>query len=285
MQQPFFILGNPRSGTSLLRIMLDCHSNIVVPPECGFIEWLFEKYGDWDSSQVNDFISDLMETKKFKTWGLKKKSIKNCIARNKPKTYQELCYTVYLSYGEKYGKRPGLWGDKNNYFIKILDKIENIFPEASYIYIVRDGRDVATSYKDINTTKIKSAFKPNLPNSIEEIAVEWDQNNSSIYSFLSSKGNKKYTIIRFEDLLRYPESVLKQITNFLNIEFEENMTQYYIRNNKMQLEPKETLEWKKKTLEKLDTSRINKYKEVLSQNEIELFNSIAEKNLKKFKYI
>ena len=39
-----FIIGNPRSGTSLFRIMLSCHPEIIVPPECGFIQWWHDKY-------------------------------------------------------------------------------------------------------------------------------------------------------------------------------------------------------------------------------------------------
>ena len=43
----FFILGNPRSGTTLLRVILHSHENIIVPPECGFLTWLYKDYYDW----------------------------------------------------------------------------------------------------------------------------------------------------------------------------------------------------------------------------------------------
>lgn len=44
---PIFILGNPRSGTTLLQLMLACHPRLAVPPECGFALWLYDRYGDW----------------------------------------------------------------------------------------------------------------------------------------------------------------------------------------------------------------------------------------------
>jgi hypothetical protein len=54
-----FIIGNPRSGTSLLRIMLNSHSSMVVPPECGFIQWWYQKYKDWPSNYtINDFVKN-----------------------------------------------------------------------------------------------------------------------------------------------------------------------------------------------------------------------------------
>ena len=44
---PVFVLGSPRSGTTLLRLMLTCHRHIVVPPECGFCVWLYPQFQDW----------------------------------------------------------------------------------------------------------------------------------------------------------------------------------------------------------------------------------------------
>ena len=67
---PFFILGNPRSGTTLLRLMLDAHPKMTVPPECGFIVWFYDKYKSWSDSDkstlnIQMFIEDLQTAKKI----------------------------------------------------------------------------------------------------------------------------------------------------------------------------------------------------------------------------
>jgi len=59
-----FILGNPRSGTSLLRLMLNANTHIVSPPESGFLHWWYKKYNAWstaDNSKENiaAFVKDL----------------------------------------------------------------------------------------------------------------------------------------------------------------------------------------------------------------------------------
>ena len=56
----FFILGNPRSGTTLLRLMLNSHPKLGVPPECGMIQWWNEKYKNKNLQDVYDtFINDI----------------------------------------------------------------------------------------------------------------------------------------------------------------------------------------------------------------------------------
>ena len=75
------MIGNPRSGTSLLRLMLNNHPFISVPPECGFVVWLYEKYKNEkfvNKKLINNFIIDLLGCKKFETWGLSKSEIVKC---------------------------------------------------------------------------------------------------------------------------------------------------------------------------------------------------------------
>jgi hypothetical protein len=101
--QPVFILGNPRSGTSLFRIMLNAHPEIVAPPECGFAHWWLRKYYNWQESDIktnrlNKFLDDLFGSTKIETWDLQQKSVEALILSIKPKTYSELVKCIYLSY-------------------------------------------------------------------------------------------------------------------------------------------------------------------------------------------
>ena len=73
---PLFILGNPRSGTTLLRRIINAHSLYCVPPECGFVQWLYDKYGHWKQELVSNrefvdsFLTDLEKCRKIETWNL-----------------------------------------------------------------------------------------------------------------------------------------------------------------------------------------------------------------------
>lgn len=53
-REPVFIIGSPRSGTTLLRLMMNSHPRIVVPPECGFAVWWYEKYQHWKGGRSQE---------------------------------------------------------------------------------------------------------------------------------------------------------------------------------------------------------------------------------------
>ncbi|MEH6535822.1 MAG: sulfotransferase [Psychroserpens sp.] len=283
----FFILGNPRSGTSLLRLILNCHSKLTVPPECGFLLWLESKYRDWSekdltSNRLNTFIQDLQLSKKFETWHLDNNAILKEIKKQNPKTYQKLAQCVYLSYAVQNEKQPAFLGDKNNYYVNHLDELDQLFSEKFIIHIVRDGRDVAVSYKKLKNIADTIKYKPKLPTSIEDIAEEWQRNTLKIHEHY--KNSQFYTLIRYEDLLLRPIEVLSNVLLKFNLQFEPEMLEYYAQNSDYMKEPAETLAWKKKTMEPLDINLIGSFKSQLTNAEISSFNTRAEVALKTFEY-
>ena len=177
--QNIFIIGNPRSGTSLFRMMMGSHSSIVVPPECGFIQWWFKTYGSWtienSKSKANTkaFISDLKTSKKIETWELDYVELENLISTKNPKTYKELTSLVIQQYAIQNGKTASVLGDKNNYYIDYLELLNSIYSDAKYLIIVRDCRDVVCSYLNVNKLTSNSKYKPKFPKTVREISLEW----------------------------------------------------------------------------------------------------------------
>ena len=114
---PFFILGNPRSGTTMFRLMLNAHSKITVPPDSGFALWFAKKYrniSEFNESVYSDFVTDLLKAKKFETWELNYNDLLSLINKEQPKIYVELIELVYKAYAIKQNKHPFIFGDKNN---------------------------------------------------------------------------------------------------------------------------------------------------------------------------
>ncbi|MDX8339300.1 sulfotransferase [Draconibacterium sp. IB214405] len=282
-----YILGNPRSGTSLFRIMLNQHSKIVSPPECGFAQWWFEKYSDWtpkdnESYRLNSFIDDLFTSKKIETWNLDRTKVLKLIKTEAPKNYGELVSCVYIAF-DPYPNRIKAIADKNNYYIHHIDKLRSIWPDSKFIHIVRDGRDVACSYLEVNNLKTDSPYKPQLPLSMDKIAVEWMENNKKIEQ-LNEEIPDRYLLVKYEDLLTTTKEILLKICNFLDLEFEHSMLDYHKTNLKNNHEPIETLDWKRKTLEKPDITKVNRYKKDLSENQVDLFNRTAKRYLLHYGY-
>ncbi|HKR05420.1 MAG TPA: sulfotransferase [Bacteroidia bacterium] len=288
---PFFVIGNPRSGTSLLRLMLNSHPEICVPPECGFIEWWHEKYSGWskknipEKGKVDEYVNDILSSKKMETWHIKKKNLKDNILFYKPGNYADLCAVVCLTFAQLKDK-SGLkrWGDKNNYYIQKIDKLLSIFRDAQFILIIRDGRDVACSYRNIQKLETSSVYKPKLSYKIDEIAIEWLSNNQNVLTFFELLPVHQKHILKFESLVTDTKHELKKICMFLGLNFSGEMLDYFLHNRKGHDEPEEFIDWKKKTMEKPDPANSGKYKNELKPEEIKIFNSIAGEMLKRFNY-
>lgn len=285
--QKVFILGNPRSGTSLLRIMLNAHPRIAAPPECGFLQWWYAKYGKWNvrnlesRDDITRYADDVLTSKKIETWGLDRAGLIDFIEALKPSDYAGLALSVYRYWAEINHKHPSVIVDKNNYYIRHLRDLNQIWPDARYIYIIRDGRDVACSYLDIGTMDLDSPYRPELPGRLKDIANEWVKNNTSIRNFLNDMNANRFKTIRYEDLILTTQNVLQEITDFFEIPFSGRMLEYYKYND----EPESTLEWKRKTLEPPDATVIGKYKKQLSGDDITLFESVAAGLLQQYNYL
>ena len=116
---------------------------------------------------------------------------------------------------------------------------------AYYIYIVRDGRDVACSYKALNNKKMLYKYAPKLDDDVNKIAQAWSNNNNKVHEFLSTISEERFVKIRYEDLLRKPEQTLNLVLDVLDLKLEKAQLNYFDR-------PKETIEpdvffnWKEK---------------------------------------
>ena len=201
LKPPIFILGNPRSGTTMLRLMLTCHREIVVPPECGFAVWFYDAYRDWNPSRTAAFVDDLMGARKFCTWGVSRDELTDFFARRLPTSYAEAAALVYECYGRCRGRRFSRWGDKNNFHIDHIDTLDELFPRSFFVHIVRDGRSVACSYQQMHAEAFESRFAPQLPSKIADVAAEWRGNNEKIDAGLAALGPGRSHRLRFEDLV------------------------------------------------------------------------------------
>ena len=267
MTQPYFIIANPRSGSSILRILLNHHPNTVFPPECGFIQWLYPKYKNWDLSRIDDFVKDVLDSKKMEGWNLQYEPLLVYVELSNPKSYAEACYLVYKYYGELSGKDIKVWGDKNNYYIDYLEELNKIYPEAQYIYLTRDPKDICVSYLNLQNIEKGVKYKPNVPTKVKDIADSIYSNQNKIDTFLNKISPKKIYKISYEDLMTAPQKELLKIGEFLGLNFNNVLSNF---DNKIYFdEPEITLKWKEKTKGAIDTTRINSYINHPQQKEIE----------------
>lgn len=291
MKPPLFIIGNPRSGTTLLRLMLNNHKEIVVPPECGFAVWFMNEFSDWGKVRgteywIGEFIKVLSSARKIETWGLDYEMLKKHLVEKAPQTYAEAVSCVYMYHGLCNSDiMPSRWGDKNNYYMDHLQEINMLYPHCKVLHIVRDGRDVACSYRKVNKSDIKSKYAPQLPVGIREIAVEWSNNIRKVLSASEDMDDNRFYEISYENLVTQPQNTLREICQFIEEDYDDNMMSYYHRNRVDEQEPLEFLQWKGKTLDPPVNDRVGVYRRELTVDEIALYNEIAGPCLQRYNYL
>lgn len=271
--------------------MLTSHPDVVIPPECGFIIWLYPKYDSWSEcdtdsrSRVNHFIGDLLECRKFDTWRLSAQEIRNGIALHGPADFASLCEAVYLCYGNTKNWTGKLWGDKNNFYVGHLPTLHDIYPSARFVHIVRDLRDVACSYRAVMGLNVESPYRPQLPIGLTEIATTWSDNLRKVGDALQFLPASASLTLRYEDLIQEPSRCLQALCDWLGIEYSERMLRYHQLNREQELEPPETRGWKEKTLLPLDVDNIGKFRRQLDESDIALLEDVGQRGLRKFGYL
>ena len=267
------------------------HSQILVPPECGFIIWLYAEYGDWhliDSMgtiKLDTFIDDLFKCKKMDTWGINKTDVKKQILIHQPISYPELCAVIYATYALNIGKSFRIWGDKNNFYLYHLDELLELYENARFLHVVRDGRDVACSYREVMHVKMDSPYAPKLETDVGDIAMKWAGNIIKIDSFMSLLSSHNAMTIKYEDLVTEPLNIISDICKWADIPFEAGMLDFYKNNKKNRLEPKLTMDWKKRTLKPISSETVGRYVQLLSKKEQSEFNESAYDALNLFGYV
>jgi len=283
----FFILGNQRSGTTLLRLMLTCHGSVVVPPECHFMLWLYKRFSSWHFNEgLVGFVDALYDCTKFETWGLDREYLLSYLQAhgNDIYDYGSLVKAVYECYAQRHFEKGSLCGDKNSLWIEMVWAIEEIVRSPKYIYLVRDGRDVACSYRELAGRTFNSQYQPRLPSDIPSIARAWDMANRVLFSFLVGKDENRVLRLHYEDLVECPEEALRACCGFLSIEYEPRMLNFHEVNRSLGLEPKEFLQWKEKTLTEVNAMSVGRYRRELTNPEIREFNEIAGESLRDHGY-
>jgi hypothetical protein len=260
--KPIFIIGSPRSGTTLLRVILDSHPNICCGPETHIIPHLEEFYKKVDENW-----------KMLVPYGIDKK--------NQLLKIRELFSLFPEHYMRE--KKKIRWAEKTPTNIFHTDFIKKMFPDCQFIHIIRDGRDVIASFKKRWGSK-----------TIFYGMKQWNNSINLIPELREKYGKEEYLEVRYEELVSKPEQIIRKIIEFLN----EPWTPKLLEHHKQ----KHDYWFNVKTGENVDTniekkpkrhspskpiflSSIGSWKKELNIFEKVIVKTGLSKNLKKMNYI
>jgi len=215
---PLFVLGVSRSGTTLLRVILDRSPGIAIPDETFFIPQLAHRH----SSPVDpdEFLDDIRRLPRLAAWDV---PAEDFAARLRPgMSVGEALAAVFSAYAAKHGKPR--WGDKTPMYMRHLGLIERLFPDAQYVHLIRDGRDAALAFLDMPEGVVTRTWAH--PRSSAGFACEWRTEVRRARDLGRRLGPLRYLEVRYEDLVADTAVVVRSTCEFAGLPFEPGMLEY-----------------------------------------------------------
>jgi len=264
-KDPFFIVGSQRSGSTLLRLMLNAHSEIAVPEEARFIRPIIHKKV-LNKNELMRIKKYLLRHPQYKLWNYDFYDFVNSLDQKGTIKSGDLIESLYLSYAKSEGKNS--WGDKSLFFDEI-ERIHKLIPNVKFIHIVRDGRDVCLSWAKMDSKESNVAIS----------AFDWAFKNNRIKRSIKKLENGAYMVLRYEDLIVDPMSTIKKVCLFLDIEFEDNMLLFYKNSEKYIGDHHSDLIFKP-----INHENIKKWMKSMSDDDAKVYSFIAQELLKEYGY-
>ena len=215
---PVVILGVSRSGTTLLKEMLDQHSRLALPSESYFVPQLWDRHGERPERAA--FLEDVGRLARIREWGVTVEAVRERLPAQA--TFAEAIDAIYRAYADLRGKPR--YGDKTPSYMQRLEVLERAFPGALYVHLVRDGRDAALSFLAMRR---RARFNWARPRGLFSFAAQWRRELDGARRFGSRLGPERYTELRYEDLVADPEGKLRELCAFLGLDWEPGLLEYH----------------------------------------------------------
>lgn len=206
--RPFFVIGCIRSGTTLVRLMLDSHPQIAIPPESHFVV-----QGPGAHEDVGAALERILAHSRFKEWELDPEQVRREAASRRVGTYPDLLDCVFGLFAAARGKAR--WGDRTPRYAFHVPRLLELFPDAQFIHVIRDGREVAASIYEHRWT-----------GSVISAADQWRRTVAAGRRW-ATLGPERYREVRLDRLVESPARELQGLCAFLGESFAPEMLAYH----------------------------------------------------------
>lgn len=261
---PLFV-GSGRSGTTMFGLIFDSHPDLVVTHEAHFVAGIAVDYpsllrpGGFDR---RTFLEGLQANANFRRLDLPMSEVEESLSHSNPDNYADAVRAVFEVFAHRQGKT--LYGDKTPGYVNHLDLLSELFPEAKFVHIIRDGRDVALAYVE----------RPEWgPRTIAEAAMYWRSRVERGRESGTRLGPSLYHEVRYESLIADAEGTVRDLCRFLGLDFHPAMLEYYKRGETLASSTKDPQAFT--ALSKPPTAGLRDWRKQMAKSDVALFEAIA----------
>jgi Sulfotransferase family len=268
-------VGANRSGTTLLRMMLDAHPELTIPPETHFVPDVIDACEERETTP-EQIVEVMASHREWGDFNLGTDEVLERLRALDPLTAGGALRAFYGLYAERAGKPR--WGEKTPGYATSMVQIQRALPEAHFVHLIRDGRDVALSAMD----------RAKKPITAGQVAKRWKRRITKARR--QGRKIKHYREARYEDLVLDTEPTLRGICEFIELPWDPGMLDYHesaeqrlqemarelpARGNRPQLEQDHRLKIHALTKEPPKRDRVERWREQMSEQDRLAFEQIA----------
>ena len=279
--RPFFILGSGRNGSTLLSLILNQHSQIFIPREQYALHYAairFQLYNFLIWQLVKIIIGEFASSQNSQGWNTNFNDLYPSLNQipKSSRSFQKIIDEIVFLHAKQKGVKYRIWGDKSLLTPTFLKFIHKVYPDSRYIFLIKDGRDVVSSFHNAGEKYFGSLA--NIKHASEHWKLSIDR-----WKWLKKKTDPlQCHEIRFEDLVYDPEKTIKEALFFLGFKFEPEIFNY-----KKEVEKRGFLDQPhhKSLSEPISSANVGKWKENLSTQQISEILPIIRSELQEYGYL
>lgn len=258
---PVFVVGCPRSGTTLLATILGRHSKLASAPETYFVSQIAAALNDPRTQ-----IEDLSRLRGIADLEISTSAVKEMMETRSPQKAYAIMAREFTR-----AQNKDAFIEKTPEHLIYWRQILSFFPNAKFVVLVRDGRDVVLSLN-------KAQFSSNIP--VRHGAQKWNQYARAHQSLIAGAAERTLQI-KYEDLVRDSETVIRALCLFIGIEFEETMLDSRLGSSAI---PESEQGWKKQASGSISSKSVGRFKTELSSEEAQILTLLMSRRLKLYGY-
>jgi hypothetical protein len=268
---PFFIVGNDRSGTTMLRLILD-RSSVAIPPESMFLvdfEPVRRAGGLDDHEAATAFLRRVREHPRVRLWGIADVPPAVPLGLTHAEAYRFAVEAPFRAYARANEKER--WADKTPLYLAHVAELAEVWEQARFVVLVRDGRDVALSLLGV----------PFGPNNVWAAARFWAR-GIDLGIDAEKRFGERVLRVRYEDLVTDPAPHVERLCRFLGLEFDPDMLA--IEHSDASKVQKDQAGWFTNVWAGINRSAVGKWKREMSSRQQRVFDQVAGPQLERMGY-
>ena len=272
MQPPFFIVGNDRSGTTMLRLILDRGPEAAVPPESMFLTDyapLLDSGEPHDAAAAAQLMQRVWEHPKVRLWELATAPPPVPAGLTGEAAFRFIAAAPFEAYAARHGKPR--WGDKTPHYVHHVDLLRRLWPDARFVVLVRDGRDVALSLRRM----------PFGPNNAWAAAQWWARGVRAGVRAAESIPTRCSTV-RYEDLAERAAEEVRRVCGFLGLSYSDDMLA--LENADPARIVPDQAAWFPTLFDGINTSAVGRWKREMGARDRRIFAALAGAELAELGY-